>query len=45
MFRRSQENITLMMTADDPRSAIRRNLGTTKGALSCSPGVQFTPVG
>lgn len=29
-----EENITLMMTADDPRSAIRRNLGTTKGVHS-----------
>ena len=25
------ENITLMMTPDDPRSTLRRNLGSTKG--------------
>lgn len=29
-----EDNITLMMTADDPRSAIRRNLGNTKGVHS-----------
>eukprot|EP00931_Biecheleriopsis_adriatica_P086180 TRINITY_DN60892_c0_g1_i1.p1 TRINITY_DN60892_c0_g1~~TRINITY_DN60892_c0_g1_i1.p1 ORF type:complete len:876 (-),score=160.33 TRINITY_DN60892_c0_g1_i1:68-2632(-) len=26
-----EENITLVMTADDPRSVLRRNLGNTKG--------------
>lgn len=29
-----EDNITLMMTADDPRSALRRNLGYTKGVHS-----------
>merc|ERR1719401_668137 len=29
-----EENITLMMTADDPRSTMRRNLGNTKGVHS-----------
>jgi len=29
-----EDNITLVMTADDPRSAIRRNLGNTKGVHS-----------
>jgi hypothetical protein len=29
-----EENITLMMTADDPRSTTRRNLGTYKGVHS-----------
>jgi len=29
-----EDNITLMMTADDPRSITRRNLGFTKGVHS-----------
>ena len=33
------------MTADDPRSAIRRNLGTTKGAHSELFTFQFSPAG